>query len=281
MKDAASRVRSLKVTATAAAWGERDVPVETPVALVYDGGTYAVMMASPTDLEDFAVGFSLSEGIVTQADEISSLEVIEQRNGIELRMWLAEGRARDLVARRRQVTGPTGCGLCGVESLDAVATAFEPVASDVAFSPADIAAAAASLPAEQELNRRTHAVHGAGYWTRELGLVAIAEDVGRHNALDKLIGRLSRTNVDITSGMIVLTSRISVEMVQKAAMARAPVIVAVSAPTGLALSTAEAAGITLAAVARADGFEVFTHPHRIRAAEAAEAQSKEQAHHAA
>lgn len=281
MTDAATRARSLKVTAAAAAWGERDVPVETPVALVYDGGTYAVMMASPTDLEDFAVGFSLSEGIVATPGEISSLEVIEQQNGIELRMWLAEDRARDLVARRRQITGPTGCGLCGVESLDAVAAGITPVESNTVFSAADVAAAMASLAPAQALNRRTHAVHGAGYWTREQGLVAIAEDVGRHNALDKLIGRLTRTGVDIARGMIVLTSRVSVEMVQKAAIARAPVIVAVSAPTGLALKTADAAGITLVAVARADGFEVFTHPQRIRSVDDPGNLSKERADHAA
>lgn len=277
MTDAAARTRSLKVTAAAVAWRERDVPVEVPVALVYDGSTYAVMMASPTDLHDFAVGFSLSEGIVAAPEDIASLETLEHDNGIELRMWLAEDRGRDLVARRRQIAGPTGCGLCGVESLDAVASAFRTVDSDVTFTAADIETALATLPAAQVLNQETHAVHGAGFWTAGQGLVAIAEDVGRHNALDKLIGGLRRQGADISRGMVLLTSRVSVEMVQKAATAGAPVVVAVSAPTELALKVAEAAGITLVAVARRDGFEIFTHPQRIRGTAA----TKEHADHAA
>jgi FdhD protein len=277
MTDAAARTRSLKVTAAAVAWRERDVPVEVPVALVYDGSTYAVMMASPTDLHDFAVGFSLSEGIVAAPEDIASLETLEHDNGIELRMWLAEDRGRDLVARRRQIAGPTGCGLCGVESLDAVASAFRTVDSDVTFTAADIETALATLPAAQVLNQETHAVHGAGFWTAGQGLVAIAEDVGRHNALDKLIGGLRRQGIDISRGMVLLTSRVSVEMVQKAATAGAPVVVAVSAPTELALKVAEAAGITLVAVARRDGFEIFTHPQRIRGTAA----TKEHADHAA
>lgn len=277
MTDAAARTRSLKVTAAAVAWRERDVPVEVPVALVYDGSTYAVMMASPTDLHDFAVGFSLSEGIVTAPEDIASFETLEHDNGIELRMWLAEDRGRDLVARRRQIAGPTGCGLCGVESLDAVASAFRTVDSDVTFTAADIETALATLPAAQVLNQETHAVHGAGFWTAGQGLVAIAEDVGRHNALDKLIGGLRRQGIDISRGMVLLTSRVSVEMVQKAATAGAPVVVAVSAPTELALKVAEAAGITLVAVARRDGFEIFTHPQRIRGTAA----TKEHADHAA
>lgn len=281
MTKAAARTRSLKVTATAVSWHERDVPVEVPVALVYGGSTYAVMMASPTDLEDFAIGFSLSEGIVGAPEEIASLEVLEHDNGVELRMWLVEGRARDLVARRRQITGPTGCGLCGVESLDAVASAFATVESDVTFSAAEIESALAALPAAQVLNQETHAVHGAGFWTADEGLVAIAEDVGRHNALDKLIGGLRRQAIAVSRGMILLTSRVSVEMVQKAATAGAPVVVAVSAPTGLALKVAEAAGITLVAVARKDGFEIFTHPQRIRCAGEFKAQQKEKADHAA
>jgi FdhD protein len=263
MTDAAIRAPSIKVTATAVTAMERELPVEVPVALVYDGTTHAVMMASPTNLEDFAVGFSLSEGIVSGPDEIEGIEVVEHAEGIELRMWLAKDRGLALAQRRRSITGPTGCGLCGIESLEAVVAKFPPVVSDVTFAAADIAKAMASLPASQELNLRTRAVHGAGFWDREQGLVGITEDVGRHNALDKLIGGLKRRGVDVRSGLILLTSRISVEMVQKAAMAGAPVIVAVSAPTKLALETADAAGITLVAIARQDGFEVFTHPERI------------------
>lgn len=263
MTDAAIRARSIKVTATAVTAMERELPVEVPVALVYDGTTHAVMMASPTNLEDFALGFSLSEGIVAAPDEIEGVEVVEHAEGIELRMWLAKDRGLALAQRRRSITGPTGCGLCGIESLEAVTQRFPPVVSDVSFAAADIAEAMAALPAAQELNLRTRAVHAAGFWNREQGLVAVAEDVGRHNALDKLIGGLRRRGVDVRAGIILLTSRISVEMVQKTATAGAPMIVAVSAPTKLALETADAAGITLVAVARQDGFEVFTHPDRI------------------
>ncbi len=263
MTKATVHTRSLKATAGGLAAHGRDVPVEMPVALVYDGSTYAVMMASPTDLEDFAVGFSLSEGIIETPDEIKSLDVIEHDNGVELRMWLAQGRGVNLAARRRRIAGPTGCGLCGVESLDAVVTDFPPIETDVRVSIADIERAIASLAPAQALNRQTHAVHGAGFWTHEHGLVAIAEDVGRHNALDKLVGRLRRMDIDVSRGIVVLTSRVSVEMAQKVAVLGAPILVAVSVPTALALKTAESAGITLVAVARADGFEVFTHPHRV------------------
>lgn len=263
MAEAAISVGSAKVTARAVTEHARSVPAEVPVALVYDGSTYAVMMASPSDLENFALGFSLAEGIVADAREITSLDVIEQDKGVELRMWLSPDRARSHADRRRRMAGPTGCGLCGVESLDAAVPACPRVTSDLIVTPDDIADALAALPAAQALHQQTRAVHGAGFWTRAGGLIAIAEDVGRHNALDKLIGRLRRENTRVADGIVLLTSRVSVEMVQKAAVAGAPVVVAVSAPTALALETAQQAGITLVAVARADGFEVFTHPHRI------------------
>jgi FdhD protein len=263
MAKASLEVHALKVTADAAVDRERSIPQEVPVALVYDGTTHAVMMASPSDLEDFAVGFSLSEGVIASPDEIRSLDVIEQESGIELRMWLSSDRGRNLVERRRRLAGPTGCGLCGIESLEAAVPACPQVSSALTVTARQIADAVASLPPAQHLNRETHAVHGAGFWTKEKGLVALAEDVGRHNALDKLIGRLRRAGIDSSTGLVLLTSRVSVEMVQKAAVAGAPILVAISAPTALALKTAEAAGITLVAVARADGFEIFTHPHRI------------------
>ena len=261
--DASAQVRSLKVTAGGVADRDRCIPQEVPIALVYDGTTYAVMMASPSDLEDFAVGFSLAEGIVATPQEIESFEVAEQSNGIELRMWLAAHRRRDLAEKRRRLAGPTGCGLCGVESLDAALPACPHVAAELTVTAQDIATALAALEPAQALNRQTHAVHGAGFWTKAQGLVALAEDVGRHNALDKLMGALRRAQVSAADGIVLLTSRVSVEMVQKAAVAGAPIIVAMSVPTALALKTAEAAGITLIAVARADGFEVFTHPHRL------------------
>jgi FdhD protein len=179
------------------------------------------------------------------------------------------------------MAGPTGCGLCGVESLDVAAPTCPPVAATLSITLDDIAVALGALPEAQVLHRETRAVHGAGFWTREQGLVALAEDVGRHNALDKLIGRLRRSGADPAQGLVLLTSRLSVEMVQKAAVAGAPALVAVSAPTALALETANRAGITLVAVARADGFEVFTHPHRIEGVVASGAQPETEIEHAA
>lgn len=243
--------------------GTRAVPEEVPVALVYDGGTEAVMMASPADLEDFATGFSVTEGIVSSPGEIRGMEVVEQDAGIELRMWLTAPRAEALAQRRRRIAGPTGCGLCGIDSLEEAVRPPPSVGPGRAFSADDLAAGLRALAAGQVLGRETRAVHAAGWFEPGRGLVAIREDVGRHNALDKLAGALLRAGEISARGMVLLTSRVSVEMVTKAAMIGAPLLVAVSAPTALAIRTAEAAGVTLVAIARDDGFEVFTHPARI------------------
>jgi FdhD protein len=244
--------------------GKRFVPEEAAVAFSYDGGTYAVMMATPQDLDDFALGFSLTEGIVATPADIRQLDVVTFEAGIELRMWLAEPRASALIQRRRHLAGPTGCGLCGIESLEEAVRTLPGIADEASFAPAQILQALDALSPRQELNRQTRAVHAAAFWRPDAGLVALREDVGRHNALDKLAGALARGTVNPRGGMVLLTSRVSVEMVQKTAVIGAPLIVAVSAPTALAVRTAQAAGITLVAVARSDGFEVFTHPQRIK-----------------
>jgi FdhD protein len=249
--------------------GDRAVPEETAVAFTYDGTTHAVMMATPEDLEDFAFGFSLTEGIVSSVDEIESLDIIDGGAGIELRMWLAAPRQAALSARRRRLAGPTGCGLCGIESLDEACRPPPAVAGGEQLTPSDIMQAIDSMAKAQPLNRETRAMHGAGFWQPSRGLLAMREDVGRHNALDKLGGALFRGRIAPRSGAVLLTSRVSVEMVQKTAFIGAPVIVAVSAPTALAVRTAAEAGITLIAIARGDGFEIFTHPHRIAREQAA------------
>jgi FdhD protein len=221
-------------------------------------------MSTPRDLEDFALGFSFTEGVISSAADIKQLEIVEHDSGTELRMWLTDPRAAALGKRRRYLAGPTGCGLCGIDSLTEAVRPIAHVGGDKVFTPAEIMRALSALPPRQELNRQTRAVHAAAFWRPEAGLIAVREDVGRHNALDKLAGALLRSETRSDGGMILLTSRVSVEMVQKTAAIGSPLIVAVSAPTALALRTAEAAGITLVGVARDDGFEVFTHPQRIK-----------------
>lgn len=252
---------------TRAAWrggrweqGSRALPEETPVAFTYDGAAHAVMMATPGDLEDFAVGFSLTEGIITTPDDIDALDVVPIEAGIDIRLWLRAARAETLAERRRHMAGPVGCGLCGLESLAQANRAVPTVAAAPRVTPTMIVDALATLPAAQTLNTETRAVHAAGFWQPHVGLLVLREDVGRHNAMDKLAGALARRAIVPASGILLLTSRISVELVQKAAMIGAPLLVAVSAPTLLALRLAEACGITIAAIARGDGFEVFTHP---------------------
>ena len=233
------------------------------MAIVHDAATTAVMMATPSDLEEFAIGFSLTEGIVTKIDEIMDLEIVEVADGIEVRMWLTPERSSIHAMRCRNLIGPTGCGLCGVDSLAAAVRALPAAPTGVTISPTDVRAAVAQLTGLQHLGAATRAVHAAALWSRQPDLCLVREDVGRHNALDKLAGAAALSGIDASDRAVVLTSRVSIEMVQKTAMLGSPVIIAVSAPTAMAIDTADACGITLIGIARDDGFEVFTHPHRL------------------
>jgi FdhD protein len=244
--------------------GERAIPEETAIAFTYNTASYAVMMATPQDLEDFAVGFSLTEGVISSLDAIESIDIVEEAMGVELRIWLKAPEAAEFLGRRRKIAGPTGCGLCGVESLTEAMRPPPKVGEGRVLAPGDLMSAVDAVLPLQVLNQETRAVHAAGFWQPERGLLALREDVGRHNALDKLAGALARGGVSARDGVIVLTSRVSIEMIQKSAAIGAPIVVAVSAPTALAVRMADSCGMTLAAIARKDGFEVFTHPRRIK-----------------
>lgn len=250
----------------------RELPEEVAVAISYNGSTQAVMMATPDDLVDFAYGFSLTEGIAT-SDEIDTVEVVETPLGIDLQIWLHEGAADRRAARRRSMAGPVGCGLCGIDSLEEAQRKPRRVTNaSFSMTPGQIMGAMAELTRHQPLHDLTRAAHAAGFWAPEAGIIAAREDVGRHNALDKLIGALSRVPpVDgaPVDGALVLTCRTSIDLVQKAAAAGCAMIIAASAPTATAVDMARDAGITLVALARPDGFEVFTHPNRIARQEAA------------
>ncbi|WP_298353719.1 formate dehydrogenase accessory sulfurtransferase FdhD [Rhodoblastus sp.] len=250
----AQRIDSANGIATPA-W--REIASEIPVSFIYGDAPYAVMMASPGDAEDFAFGFSLTEGIVRAANEIRSVRVAPRDKGLELHIELAPGRFREHLARRRAITGRTSCGLCGVETVEQLPQA-EKLIPAPPIAPRAVFAALANLDRSQKINALTHAIHGAAFCTRDGAIRALREDVGRHNALDKLIGALIREGVSPREGFVVVTSRASFEMVEKTAIFGAPALVAISAPTSLAIERAQALGLTLGAIARADSMMVFS-----------------------
>jgi FdhD protein len=247
----------------------RMVPEETAVALSFGGTTHAVMMASPADLEDFALGFCLTEGIISAASEIEAIEVEDFDGegagaGIDIQIRLKDRANQRFSERRRRLAGPVGCGLCGIESIEeALRQVHEVGQSSLTLSDADIVRSVRLLSKVQPLHAQTGAVHAAGFFVPGQGIVAAREDVGRHNALDKLAGALAKAGIAGESGAVVVTSRVSVEMVQKAAAIGSPAIIAVSAPTALAVRTADEAGMTLVALVRGDEFDVFTHAARV------------------
>lgn len=267
MADAPSgtaRASHIAVRAGVATPGSRALPEEVPVALSFGGTTQAVMMATPADLEDFGIGFALSEAIVRSADDILSLDIVEADQGFDVQMQLSDEVQTAFSARRRKMAGPVGCGLCGIESIEEALRAL-PGRQDVAltFGADDVREAVRSLSMHQKLRAETGAVHAAGFYRPGEGMACVREDVGRHNALDKLIGAMARAGIKPADGAIIITSRVSVDMVQKAVIAGTGLLIAVSAPTALAVRTAEAAGLTLVGIARGADFEIFTRPDRI------------------
>lgn len=260
MMDTARRLPRLAFGSGGIEQGSRPLPEEVAVALSFNGSTQAVMMATPADLTDFAYGFALTEGIATPA-QIDSVEIVPAGDGIDVQVWLRNDAEQRLAARRRTMAGPVGCGLCGIDSIE---QAMRPVAqiapSPFRMTPAQVMRAVASLTDRQPLHDVTRAAHCAAFWTPD-GILAAREDVGRHNALDKLAGHVIRAGH--AQGAVILTSRVSIDMVQKVCALGAPILIAVSAPTAHAVDLAEEAGLTLIALARSDRFEVFTHSDRL------------------
>lgn len=244
---------------------ERIEPVaeEVPVSIAYNRIPHAVMMATPTDLLDFALGFSITEELIGSPPELQALEVVRYGRGIEILARVSEQAAEAVKERTRRLTGRTGCGICGAESVEAVYKKLHPVSPGGVFAANAIHQALLALAGRQTVNTATGTVHAAAWATAQGELQEVREDVGRHNALDKLIGALLKRDVDARSGFVLLTSRASFEMVQKVSVLGAPLMAAISGPTGLAIRIAEQAGVTLVGFARSDRLSVYTHPERV------------------
>ena len=240
------------------------VAEETPVALVYHDVPHVVMLATPADLEDYAFGFTLSEGLVASADEIRGVEVIPGEASTDVKISVAWERFTQLLQRRRNLAGRTGCGLCGAETAEDAIRECQVVPAGVTVTATELHEAMAQLSALQLINARTGSVHAAAWVVPGRGIQVVREDVGRHNALDKTIGALARAKADFAAGYMIITSRASYEMVQKAATVGVSLLVAFSAPTAFAVRLAKRSGLTLVAFARADKHMVYAHPHRIR-----------------
>jgi len=236
---------------------------EVPVAIEFNGEVYAVMMLTPSDLEDFAVGFALSERIIVRASEIARIDVREGTRGIGVDVRLEKEHSARLAERRRSLPGQSGCGICGLTSIEEALPQLAKVSAPPAVATAALFGALQALPERQTLNRETGAVHAASFCNANGEIMVAREDVGRHNAFDKITGHLARACIDPTTGFALLTSRCSYELVQKAVLARIPMLVTISAPTELAVSIAKEADLTLVALARRDSVLVFNDPFSV------------------
>ncbi|MEI6269784.1 MAG: formate dehydrogenase accessory sulfurtransferase FdhD [Methylococcaceae bacterium] len=236
---------------------------EVPISLIYNGTPHVVMLATPTNLEEFALGFSITEGIIKNPQELLSARIYNRSNGIEVQLKIPDNRFQGMADKGRNLTGRTGCGLCGASTLKQAIRQPNQVTGDLSLSGAQLRSALTDIKQHQTLNRLTGAVHAAAWVIPGLGIVDLREDVGRHNALDKLIGLLLRTDKDLSAGFVIVTSRASYEMVQKTAWVGITMLAAISAPTGLAIRLADETGLTLIGFARDDQHVIYTHPQRL------------------
>lgn len=243
--------------------GQDSVAAEVPVALTYNRVSHVVMMATPSDLEDFAVGFSVTEGLVGSAADILSVRIIPRPGGLEAAMTITEPWFDRLATQRRNLSGRTGCGLCGAENIEQAMRLPDKVGNHLQLAHSALQAAIESLEQHQPLQGLTGASHGAAWCSPQGEIVRAREDVGRHNALDKLIGSLLRDGIDARNGFALVSSRASYEMVYKTAAAGMELMAAVSAPTQLAVDVAERSGLTLVGFARPGRHNVYAHAHRL------------------
>lgn len=254
----------VRITGDEAERSSACVAEEAPIALVYNGRPYVVVMGTPADLEDLAVGFSLTEGVVDAAAGIERVDVVRASHGIEVQIQISDADSRRLEERTRSMTARTGCGLCGIERISDALRMPEVVTHSLSIAREALWRASAELSRAQHINTETNAVHAAGWASPDGALHIVREDVGRHNALDKVLGALARGGTAASGGFIIVTSRASYEMVQKGAMCGVELVAAISRPTGLAIRFAESAGVTLVALLRGTTANVYCHPERIQ-----------------
>jgi FdhD protein len=254
-------VRRLGLGETGDGMGIRSVPIEAPVSVEVGGIAYAVMMATPADLEDYAFGFALGEGLVETTNQIGRVDVHVIEGGWALRIWLPPERNAIALERARKRVSESSCGLCGIENIEEVLRPLPAVTARIATDRDAIAAALAALGEHQPLGRATGAVHAAAFCSPDGAIRLVREDVGRHNALDKLIGALARAGIDPATGFVLLSARCSYELVEKTVRAGCPMLVTISAPTSLAAERAAAAGLTLVALARPDAALIVSDLH--------------------
>ncbi|SBV31476.1 Protein FdhD homolog [uncultured Sphingopyxis sp.] len=239
----------------------RSIAVEAPVSVEVGGIGYAVMMATPADLDDYAVGFALGEGLVETPEQIGRIDAHAIEGGWALRIWLPPERNRIALERARKRVSESSCGLCGIENIEEVLRPLPAVTARIKTGRRAIAAALAALGDHQPLGRATGAVHAAAFCAPDGAIRLVREDVGRHNALDKLVGAMARAGIDPATGFILLSARCSYELVEKTVRAGCPMLVTISAPTSLAAERAAAAGLTLVALARTDAALIVGDPH--------------------